>query len=300
MMKWRSVFFEGKKPHLNYRAIGSRAGIQELLSKETTFTCVDRPLLDEELDSLKKSKGRLVFVPLGLSGIVPTYNLKEISKPLRFTPEALTKIYLGKINTWNDPVLQKLNPEVKFPPVEITVVYHGTEHGDTLLVSRYFSQVNEEFKRNVGSGLKVKWPVGIGAKGGEGIAGTIRRIPGAIALIGLPTAKKSNCKFGIIMNKDGEFAIAKSETIAASARKAKASEHEPLEMVNAHGVNSYPICFSIFAILDMSHPHAKEAADFLIWVLSNGQNALADFDLVPLPDEIVKSVTKQIKTGTTR
>lgn len=289
--KW---FDEYAKSHpgvkVNYQPIGSGGGIKQLSARTVFFGATDGPMTD---DQLKAAPGPILHFPTVLGGVVPIYNVSELAQPLKFTGTTLADIYLGKIKKWNDPALAKANPGVKLPPADITVVHRSDGSGTTYIFVDYLSKVSADFKQKVGVATSVQWPVGVGAKGNDGVSGLVKQTPGSIGYVELIYASKNNIAYGSVQNKAGEFVAASLDSVTAAAAAASASMPDDfrVSITNAEGKGAYPIS-SFTWMLFYRNPEDKQSArtmvDFMKWALSDGQKFAAPLGYAPLPKPVVE------------
>lgn len=299
MTKWADLYEKQKGAKVDYSATGSGNGIQQMISKTIDFGCTDAPLNDEQLKKAQGTGGAVVHVPLVMGGLVPAYNLPDVSMPLKFSGPALADIYLGKIKKWNDAPLQSLNPDVKLPDLDIAVVYRSDGSGSTYIWTDYLSKVSPEFEKTIGKATSVKWPTGIGQKGTEGVAGHVGRTPGAIGYVELLYALKQNIKYGAVQNKDGQFVQANLESVTAAADSFLTEIPDDLRysLTNVAGPKSYPISGTVWAVLyadQTNNPNGKELVEFLRWVLHDGQAQAADLHYARIPPGLVERVDKKL------
>ncbi len=293
--KW---FNEYHKLHpnvtINYQSIGSGGGIRQLSAGTVDFGASDMPLKD---DLLQKLNLHITQFPTVLGAIVPSYNIPGVKETLKFTPAALAGIYLGKITKWNDPEIRKSNPGVKLPAKDITVVHRSDGSGTTFVWTDYLSKVSPEWKSKVGSNTSVQWPVGLGGKGNEGVAGVVKQTPDAIGYVELIYALQNNMAYGLVQNSSGNFVKASLET-AKEAAAGAASEMQKdvrVSITDPPGKGAYPICsFTYLLIPDHIADAAKRNAikDFLHWMLTDGQGMVESLDYGQLP-ESVKQINEQ-------
>jgi phosphate transport system substrate-binding protein len=203
---------------INYQAIGSGGGIRQVLAGTVDFGATDGPMTN---DQLSQAKVRILHIPTVLGAVVPAYNLPSVHAELKFTPQVLADIYLGKITTWNDKAIASINPGVNLPGDRIVVVHRSDGSGTTFVFTDFLSKVSPEWKSSVGSSTSVKWPMGLGAKGNEGVAGMVRQMPGAIGYIELIYALQNNIAFGSVKNAAGLFVKASLESTTAAAASLK-------------------------------------------------------------------------------
>ncbi|GAC1395405.1 MAG: phosphate ABC transporter substrate-binding protein PstS [Thermoanaerobaculia bacterium] len=289
--KW---FDEYAKTHsgvrINYQSIGSGGGIKQLSAKTVFFGATDGPMNDEQL---KSAPGPILHFPTVLGGVVPIYNLEGVAQPLRFTGQTLAGIYLGKVKKWNDPAIAKTNPGVKLPSSDIAVVHRSDGSGTTYIFVDFLSKVSPEFKQKVGVATSVQWPVGVGAKGNEGVSGLVKQTPGAIGYVELIYASKNNIAFGSVQNKAGQFVTASLDSVTAAAASAAGSMPDDfrVSITNAEGKDAYPIA-SFTWMLFYQNPDDKQSArtmvDFMKWALSDGQKFAAPLGYAPLPQPVVE------------
>jgi phosphate ABC transporter phosphate-binding protein len=255
-------------------------------------------MTDEQLANARKAFGDVVHVPLVLGGVVPAYSLPGIDQQLKFTGPVLADIYLGKIKKWNDPALKAINTTVTLPDQEIVVVHRSDGSGTTYIWVDYLAKVSEDWRRTVGVGTSVKWPAGIGQKGNEGVSGQVSRSPGSIGYIELIYALQNNIKFGSVQNREGTFVEANVESIAEAAKNALTSIPADLRysLTDAPGKNSYPISGTVWAVAykDLPAEKGRPVADFLRWVMHDGQNYTDALHYVRLPDGLAKLADKKI------
>ena len=293
--KW---FNEYHKLHpnvtINYQSIGSGGGIRQLSAGTVDFGASDMPLKD---DLLQKLNLHITQFPTVLGAVVPSYNIPGVQATLKFTPAALAGIYLGKITKWNDPEMRKNNPGVKLPAKDITVVHRSDGSGTTFVWTDYLSKVSPEWKSKVGSNTSVQWPVGLGGKGNEGVAGVVKQTPYAMGYVELIYALQNNMAYGLVQNSSGNFVKASLET-AKDAAAGAASEMQNdvrVSITDPPGKDAYPICsFTYLLIPDHIADAAKRDAikDFLHWMLTDGQGMVESLDYGQLP-ESVKQINEQ-------
>jgi phosphate transport system substrate-binding protein len=295
--KWFQEFHKlHSDAQINYQAIGSGAGIQQLTLGTVLFGASDVPMTDEQIAKITKFK--VLHFPTVLGGVVPTYNIEGVSS-LNFSPETLAGIFLGKISNWNDPALKKDNPNVKLPDGEITVVHRSEGSGTSFVWTDYLSKVSPEWKSKVGSGAMVNWPKGLGGKGSEGVAGTVKQTPNSIGYVELLYAVQNKMAYGAIKNSAGVFVKADFDSVseaAAGAAKSMPADFR-VSITNAPGKKAYPIStFTWLLIPNKFENAAKKNAvvSFLKWMLTDGQKLAVGLSYAPLPQPIVAKEEKQI------
>jgi phosphate transport system substrate-binding protein len=298
--KW---FSEYHKQHpevqINYQSIGSGGGIRQVLAGTVDFGASDGPMSDEQLSQYK---GKLLHIPTVLGADVPAYNVPGVKGELKFTPDVLADIFLGRITSWNDARITKANPGVNFPGQAIVVVHRSDGSGTTYVFTDYLSKVSSEWKNSVGKGTSVKWPVGIGAKGNEGVAGMIRQVEGSIGYIELVYAEQNNISFGSVKNEAGNFVKASldSTTAAAAGVKNMPADYR-VSITNAPGKYAYPIASFTWLLIPAQSKDASKGKvlhDFLRWMLEEGQGMAPQLTYAPLPVEVktkVQATIAQVK-----
>jgi phosphate transport system substrate-binding protein len=255
-------------------------------------------------DQLFAAPGPIVHLPTVLGGVVPVYNIPDVNAELKFTGKVLADIILGKVAKWNDPAIASLNPGVKLPASEITVVHRSDGSGTTYIFVDYLSKVSADFKKTVGVATSVNWPVGVGGKGNEGVAGLVKQTPGSIGYVELIYAKQNKISYGSVQNLEGEFVTASLESVTAAAQvAAKAMPKDfRVSITNAPGKGVYPISSFTWILLYESpkdKQRAKILVDFMKWALTEGQKYAPDLGYAPLPQEVVAlemEALKRIKT----
>jgi phosphate transport system substrate-binding protein len=297
--KW---FSEYNKLHsnvqINYQAIGSGGGISQITNQVVFFGASDGPMND---DQLKAAPGKLLHFPTVLGGVVPVYNIEGVTTDLKFSGAVLANIYLGKITKWNDPALTALNPGVKLPGQDITVVHRSDGSGTTYIWCDFLSKVSPDYKAKVGVATAVNWPVGLGGKGSDGVTGLVKQTPGAIGYVELIYALQNNVSFGYVQNHDGKFLKASLQTVTAAAAGAAANMPADfrVSITNAPGADAYPISSFTWLLLYQSPKDKGQAAmmnDFVKWALTDGQKFCADLGYAPLPKSVVDLEIKQLAT----
>jgi phosphate transport system substrate-binding protein len=295
--KW---FSEYHKAHpdiqFNYQSIGSGGGIRQVLAQTVDFGASDGPMTDEQLS---QAKTKILHIPTVMGAVVPAYNVPGVSGELKFTPEALAGIFLGKVTTWNDPAIAKANPGVNLPNQSIIVIHRSDGSGTTYIFTDYLSKVSSEWQNGPGKGTSVKWPVGLGGKGNEGVAGMIRQMQGGIGYIELIYAVQNKIDYGSVKNASGAFVKASLEGVTAAAASAKSMPADfRVSITNAPGKDAYPISsFTWLLIPEKSKEAAKGKilADFLTWMVDDGQKMTADLTYAPLPGNVAEKVKGAIK-----
>jgi phosphate transport system substrate-binding protein len=295
--KW---FSEYHKLHpeiqINYQSIGSGGGIRQVINGTVDFGASDGPMTD---DMLKEAKAKILHMPTVLGADVPAYNIPGVTAELKFTPEALAGIFLGRITKWNDKAITSANPGVNLPDKDIIVVHRSDGSGTTYIWTDYLSKVSPEWQSQVGKGTSVKWPIGLGGKGNEGVAGSIRQLQGSIGYVELIYAAQNNIAYGSVKNAAGTFVKASLESVTAAAASApKMPEDFRVSITNAPGKDAYPISSFTWLLIPAQSKdasHGKILADFLNWMVTDGQKMTAALSYAPLPEGVVQKEKEAIK-----
>jgi phosphate transport system substrate-binding protein len=280
---------------INYQSIGSGGGINQLKAGTVDFGASDMPLNDELVKTIPVP---FVQLPTVLGSVVPSYNIPGVTAELKFTPEALAGIYLGKITHWNDKAIASVNPGVNLPDKPIIVIHRSDGSGTTFVWTDYLSKVNPEWKTTVGSNTSVKWPVGLGGKGNEGVSGLVRQMEGSIGYVELIYALQNKIPFGVVRNSSGNYikASLQSTTSAAASAKFKPGDFR-VSITDAPGKEAYPIAsFTYLLVPTQWKDDAKKKimVDFLHWMLDNGEGMVEPLDYAPLPQNLIAMERKVI------
>ena len=282
---------------INYQSIGSGGGIRQLTNNTVFFGATDGPMTK---DQLLAAAGKVLHLPTVLGAVVPVYNITGVDAELKFTGPVLADIFMGKVSKWNDPAIATLNPGVTLPGNDITIVHRSDGSGTTYIFADYLGKVSPDWKKTVGIATSLNWPVGVGAKGNEGVAGLVKQTPGAIGYVELIYALQNKIDFGSVQNLAGEFVRASLDSVtkAAAATKGKMPPDFRVSITNAPGVGGYPIS-SFTWLLFYENPKDKRAArtmvDFMRWALHDGQKYCADLGYAPLPEEVVAMEMEALK-----
>jgi phosphate transport system substrate-binding protein len=295
--KW---FSEYGKAHsdvqINYQSIGSGGGIRQVSEGTVDFGASDGPMSDEQLSS---AKTKILHFPTVLGSVVPAYNVPGVTDEIKFTPDVLAGIFLGKIANWNSPLIAKANPGVKFPDQPIIVVHRSDGSGTTYIFTDYLSKVSSEWKDTVGKGTSPHWPVGLGGKGNEGVAGSVRQLPGSIGYVELIYAVQNKIPYGSVKNSSGVFMKASLESTTAAAASAKSMPADfRVSITDAPGKDAYPISSFTWLLIPQASKDAQKGkilADFLTWMVNDGQKMVADLSYAPLPPTVAEKVKAAIK-----
>ena len=294
--KWADAYKKATGMGMNYQSIGSGGGIKQITAKTVNFGASDMPMKAEDLE-----KNGLMQFPAIMGGVVPVYNLKGInSGEIRFTGELLANIYLGKIKKWNDAAIAGLNPGVKLPDDNITVVHRSDGSGTTFLWTNYLSKVSADWKGAVGEGTSVKWPAGVGGKGNEGVASYVQKINGALGYVEYAYAKQNKLSAGMMRNKAGKFVSPDDNSFKAAAAGAEWTKTPGMGVILTEqpGDGSWPVTGASFILIHKAQdkPAAgREVLKFFEWSFANGQKMADELDYVPMPDPVVKVIQAEWK-----
>jgi phosphate transport system substrate-binding protein len=296
--KW---FNEYHKLHpeveINYQSIGSGGGIRQVTIGTVDFGASDGPMSDQQL---RESKIKIIHLPTVLGSVVPAYNVPGLKTELKFTPEILSGIYLGKITSWNDKAIQKENPGASLPSLPIVVVHRSDGSGTTYIWTDYLSKISPEWSAQVGKNTSVRWPVGVGAKGNEGVSGMIRQMEGGFGYIELIYALENKIPFGAVKNAAGNFVKASLDSTTAAAASAKAIPADfRVSITNATGKDAYPISSFTWLLIPTEwkdKTKEKVMVDFLDWMLDQGQTMVSQLDYAPLPEPLRQREREATKT----
>jgi phosphate transport system substrate-binding protein len=297
--KWFSTYQAIGNAQINYQAIGSGGGIRAITDGTVDFGASDAALTDEQLAAYKtKNNRRLLMFPTVLGAAVPSYNLPGVSSDLNFSSETIAEIFLGKITKWNDAALAKDNPGVKLPALDIVVIHRAEASGTTYTWTDYLSKISPEWSSKVGKNASVKWPVGLGAKGNDGVAGLLKQQQGSIGYVELTYAKQNHLSYGKVKNKSGVFVKGdlRGITAAAAALTVMPADFR-VSITDQAGKDVYPIAtFTWLLVPDKFDDATKEKAmvGFLKWAITKGQDSVEALDYGRLPKSVVAKEEKQI------
>jgi phosphate transport system substrate-binding protein len=299
--KWFSDYANATGIKINYQSIGSGGGVRQISEQTVDFGASDGPMSDEEM--AKAKGGPILHIPTVLGADVITYNVPGVTSVLKLTPSVIADIFMGRIKKWNDTRLASLNPGVTLPNQDILVVHRSDGSGTTYIFTDYLDKVSPAWHTSVGKGKEVKWPVGLGGKGNEGVSGQVKQTPGAVGYVELAYAKQNNLPAALVRNKAGQYVAASVPAVTAAgagvAQSLPANTDYRVSIVDAPGAQSYPI--SSFTWL-LVYQHQKDAVkgkklvDFLNWAMTEGEKSAPTLDYAPLPTEMVTTVKAKIAT----
>ena len=295
--KWFDVYSKvNPSVNFNYQSIGSGGGIKQISAQTVDFGASDAYLTN---DQLRDAPGNLIHIPMVAGAVVVTYNVPGVSEMLQMTPEAIAGIFLGKIKSWNDPKIAESNPNVNLPPSEIVVVHRSDGSGTSNIFTDYLSSVSGEWKQQVGKGTSVDWPVGIGGKGNEGVAGAVKQTPGSIGYVELAYAEKNHLAYAAVRNKAGHFIVPslESTTKAIDGKVNSMPADYRVSLVNPDGEEAYPIAGFTWILIYQKQKNAEKGraiVDFLKWAVHDGQHYTKDLLYAPLPESVVEKIDKTL------
>jgi phosphate transport system substrate-binding protein len=279
---------------INYQSIGSGGGIRQVTSGLVDFGASDGPMNDEQLAA---SKVKLIHIPTVMGAVVPIFNVPGVSD-IRFSPDSLADIYLGKINMWNDPRIAKDNPGVNLPSQKIIVVHRSDGSGTTYIFTDYLSKVSKDWAGGPGKSTAVSWPVGVSGAQNAGVAGLVRQLPGAIGYVELIYALQNHISYGAVQNASGAWLKASIEGVTEAAASVKQMPADyRVSITNAPGANAYPISsFTWLLIPTHSADPAKGKVikDLLSWIITSGEGEVSSLSYAPLPKTVADKVLKTV------
>jgi phosphate transport system substrate-binding protein len=282
--------------NINYQSIGSGGGIRQVMEGTVDFGASDGPMTD---DQLKEAKTKILHFPTVLGAVVPAYNIPGVTQEINFTPEALAGIFLGKITKWNDPELKKANETLNLPDKNIVVVHRSDGSGTTYVWVDYLSKISPEWKSKVGVNTSVNWPVGLGGKGNESVAGLIKQTPNSLGYVELIYAIQNKMPYGKVRNGAGIFVKADLASVSAAASGAAKSMPTDfrVSITNGPGQDAYPISSFTWLLIPskiQDQTKKKVIKDFLQWMLTDGQNMVEALSYAKLPKEVVAMEEKAL------
>jgi phosphate transport system substrate-binding protein len=291
--KWADAYKKEAGIGLNYQSIGSGGGIKQITAKTVTFGASDMPLSADQLN-----KDGLMQFPTVMGGVIPSVNLDGV-KPGDITLDGptLAKIFMGEIKTWDDPAIKKLSPNAKLPSMPIVVVHRSDGSGTTFLFTDYLSKVSPEWKSKVGANTSVEWPVGIGAKGNEGVANNIAQTKGAIGYVEYAYVKQNNLTFCKMINKEGHAVSPTAEAFKAAAAGADwtGTPGFAVLLTNQPGAGTWPIAGATFILIHKQPQDpaaAAQALKFFAWAYDKGGKMAEELDYVPMPAPVIAAIKK--------
>jgi phosphate transport system substrate-binding protein len=297
--KWFADYAQTTGVKINYQSIGSGGGIRQLSEQTVDFGASDGPMSDQELANAKG--GPVLHFPTVMGAVVITYNVPGLNRPLNLSGDAIADIFSGKITKWNDARIVAQNRGVTLPNSDILVVHRSDGSGTTYIFSDYLASVSPSWSGSLGKGKEIKWPVGLGGKGNEGVAGQVKQMAGSIGYVELAYAKQNKLAYANVRNASGAFvspSIASVTAAAASMKLPKNTDYR-VSIVNAPGKASYPISSMTWILVYQNQPDRVKGAklvNFLRWAYKNGEKTASALDYAPLPAPMVAALQNRLKT----
>jgi phosphate transport system substrate-binding protein len=279
----------------NYQSIGSGGGQKQIIARTVDFGASDGPMSD---DNLAKAPGKLLHIPTVAGADVITYNLPGNPK-LKLDSDTIVNIFLGNITKWNDPKIAALNPGVDLPNLPVIVVHRSDGSGTSYIFTDYLSNISPVWADTVGKGTSVKWPIGLGGKGNEGVAGQVKQLSGAVGYVELIYAKQNNMPYADVKNASGNFITPSIDSVTEALATAKIPDDFRFSMVNPPGDKAYPIAGTTWLLVYQQQKDAakgKKLVEFLIWAATKGETLATSLDYAPLPESVQQRVLERIKT----
>jgi phosphate transport system substrate-binding protein len=297
MQKWVSEYGKlNPNIRIDYQSIGSGGGVKQVKERTIQFGASDVAMNDADL---KSASGEIIHIPVILGAVVLTYNLAQVEKPLRFSPDVIADIFLGKIARWDDARIKAENPEANLPAADITVVHRSDGSGTSAVFTNYLSKVSAEWKEKVGEGTSPSFPVGLGGKGNEGVTGQIKQTPNTIGYVELAYAVKNKLPVAEIKNRAGSYVVPNFETVNNAAAETINDTPDDLRVTitDAAGANAYPISSYVYVLIYKDQPDevlGKALVEFLTWGINDGERFAENLYYAPLPQEMVKRASAKI------
>lgn len=297
MQKWVSEYGKlNPNVRIDYQSIGSGGGVKQTKERTIQFGATDVAMGEEDL---KSAPGEIIHIPVILGAVVLTYNLEDVNKTLRFSPDVIADIFLGKIRRWDDPRIISENPGANLPSVDITVVHRSDGSGTSAVFTNYLSKVSPEWKEKVGEGTSPSFPVGLGGKGNEGVTGQVKQTPNTIGYVEFAYAVKNKMPVAELKNRAGSYVVPTFETVTNAAAESLADTPDDLRfsITDAAGAAAYPISSYVYVIVYKDQPDpvvGRTLVDFLTWGINDGQSFARPLYYAPLPQEMVKRATAKI------
>jgi phosphate transport system substrate-binding protein len=306
--KWFTDYAGKTGVKINYQPIGSGGGIKQLQEQTVDFGASDAPMSDDEMG--KANGGAVLHFPTVIGAVAIAYNVPGITQPLKLTGAVVAEMFLGKITKWNDTRIASLNPGLKLPATDILIGHRSDGSGTTYIFSDYLTAVSPDWKAGPGKGKDLQWPVGLGGKGNDGVAGVIKQTAGGVGYVELAYAKQNNLATALLQNASGQF-VAPSVEGATAAAAAAVDKLPPnsdyrVSIVNAAGAQAYPIASFTWLLVYKKMPDAtkaKKLADFMKWMYSTGESEASSLFYAPLPANLVSRLTARVDSlapGTAR
>ncbi len=291
--KWFSEFQKIQPDtQINYQSIGSGGGIRQFTQKTVDFGASDAPMTDEQLAAAKEA---VFHIPTVLGAVVVTYNVPGVSQRLVLSGEVVGEIFQGTITKWNDAKIQALNSKVSLPDTAILVVHRSDGSGTTQIFTDYLVKASKSWKAGVGTA--VKWPVGLGGKGNEGVAGLVKQTPGTIGYVELVYAKNNGLEYASLKNRAGNTVVPDLKSVTAAAASVKLPEDFRVSITDSSGKDAYPVSGFTYLLVwkkSLDAAKGKKLVDFLKWAVKDGQKYASDLHYAPLPASLVPKIQAKI------
>ncbi|KJS88472.1 phosphate ABC transporter substrate-binding protein PstS [Desulfosporosinus sp. BICA1-9] len=284
---------------VNYQSVGSGAGIKQISEQTIDFGATDGPMTDDQLSKAKG--GKILQIPLSLGAVAVVYNLPNGPQELKMSSANLADIFLGKITKWNDPKIAADNSGVTLPDSAITVAHRSDGSGTSFIFTDYLSEVSADWKSKVGKGTSLNWPVGVGGKGNEGVAGVVKQTPGSIGYVELAYALQNKISYVTMMNKDGKWVLPSAKGASAAAAAAKIPDDMRVSIVNAPGADAYPIAGFVWGLVYQQQTDKDKGlglVNFMEWAIHEGQDLGEPLHYAKLPDNLVTRIEAMLKSIT--
>jgi len=299
--KWFADYAQSTGVKINYQSIGSGGGIRQLSEQTVDFGASDSPMSDQELANAKG--GAVLHFPTVMGAVVITYNVPGVIKPINLSGDVIADIFSGKVTKWNDAQIVAQNRGVALPNSDILVVHRSDGSGTTYIFSDYLTAVSPSWAGTLGKGKEIKWPVGLGGKGNEGVAGQVKQTPGSIGYVELAYAKQNKLPYASVRNAQGRYVsptIASVTAAAAGVKLPKNTDYR-VSIVNAPGKDSYPISSMTWILVyqnQLDRVKGQKLIDFLRWAYTSGEKSAESLDYAPLPAAMRANLTKRLATIT--
>ena len=289
--KWADTYYKETGNKINYQSIGSSAGVKQIIAGTVDFGASDAPLTDQEL-----VKNNLVQFPTVIGGVVPVVNIKGIKEgQLKLTGDVLANIYLGKITSWNDKAISQLNPDLALPNNKIIVVRRADDSGTSFVFTSYLSKVSINWEKEVGVSTAVKWPIGVGGKGNEGVSVFVMRLPNSIGYVEYAYAKQNKMAYVTLENAAGKFVLPTDEAFKSAAEGVDWAKTFAQDMTNAAGEKAWPLSTATYILIHKKSQEPDQAEGvlkFFNWAFTKGNQEALALDYVPFPDNVKNEVRK--------
>ena len=293
--KWFDVYStQNPDLHFNYQSIGSGGGIKQISARTVDFGATDGPMNDQQLAD---APGRLFHIPTVMGSVAVAYNLPGAGNGLKLTPDVLADIFLGNITKWSDAKITSANPNMQIPDMPIVVAHRSDGSGTTFIFVDYLSSISSAWKLGTGKGTSVNWPVGLGGKGNEGVAGIIKQTPGALGYTELAYAVKNKLSYALVQNKSGNFIEPTIQSTSKAAEGVSIPSDFRVSVVNSPNPDAYPIAGFTWLLIYKNQDNpvkGKALVDFITWAIHDGQKYTADLLYAPLPAEVVKMIEEKL------